>query len=111
MSPVVNVREGLLDFFAVARKLSKDEAVDIAVRDAAQRAGVDAGQARAKAADATFQNSALGAARPGEWSADMVTNGWTIQISAGGRSLEYRANPRQVRLVGYDGGNHVIFPE
>jgi hypothetical protein len=41
----------------------------------------------------------------------METSGWTIRVAAGGRSLEYRANPRQVRLVGYDGGNHVIFPD
>jgi len=95
----------------VARKLSKDEAVEIAVRDAAKRAGVDRTAARADAATATFPNSALGAARPGEWSADMETSGWTIRVAAGGHSLEYRANPRQVRLVGYDGGNHVIFPD
>ena len=95
----------------MARKLSKEEAVYIAVRDAARRAGIDAAQARADAKDATFPNSALGAARPGEWSADMQTSGWTIRVAAGGRSLEYRANPRQVRLVGFDGGNHVVFPD
>ena len=95
----------------MARKLSKEEAVDIAVRDAAGRTGVDATSARAHAADATFPNSALGAARPGEWSADMQSSGWTIRVAAGGRSFEYRANARQVRLVDADGGNHVVFPD
>jgi hypothetical protein len=95
----------------VARKLSKEDAVDIAVRDAVTRAGVDRSAARADASDTTFPNSALGAARPGEWSADMQTSGWTIRVAAGGRSLEYRANPRQVRLVGPDGDNHVVFPD
>ena len=94
----------------MARKLSKAEAVDIAVRDAVTRAGGDANDARADASDATFPNSALGAARSGEMSADMVTAGWTIRVAAGGRALEYRATPRQVRLVGFDGANHVVFP-
>ena len=96
----------------MARKLSKDEAVDLAVRDAARRAGVDSGAARVASTESVeFPNSALGAPRPGEMSADMVTPGWAIRVEAGSRSLEYRATPRQVRLVGYDGGNHVVFPD
>jgi hypothetical protein len=96
----------------MARKLSKDEAVDLAVHDAAQRAGIDPGQVRvASTTDTEFPNSALGAARPGEMSADMVTPGWTIRVDAGSLSLEYRAAPRQIRLAGFDGGNHVVFPD
>ena len=92
----------------MAKKLSKDEAVRIAVEDAAARTGAsDARLVSAK--DTTFPNAALGAARPGEMSADMMTSGWTIQVSAGGRTLEYRANPRQVLLAGST-GNHVIHP-
>lgn len=94
----------------MARKLTKADAVEIAVRDAVTRAGVDPSDARADASESTFPNSALGAARAGEMAADMQTAGWTIRISAGGRPLEYRANPRQVRLVGFEGANVVVFP-
>lgn len=95
----------------MARKLSKEEAIDIVVRDAAKRAGVDASEVRAEASETTFPNSALGAARPGEMSADMLTKGWSIRAQAGSSSLEYRANARQVRLVGSGGGNQLIFPD
>ena len=96
----------------MARKLSKEEAVDLAVRDAARRAGVGAEAVRVLAAKETeFPNSALGAPRPGEMSADMMTPGWAVRVEAGSHALEYRATPRQVRLVGFDGGNHVVFPD
>ena len=94
------------------RKLSKDEAVDLAERDEARRAGVEPGRVRvASTTDTEFPNSALGAPRPGEMSADMMTPGWTIRVDAGSLSLEYRAAPRQVRLVGFDGGTHQVFPD
>ena len=97
---------------AVARKLSKDEAVDLAVHDAARRAGVDPAQARvASVTETEFPNTALGAPRPGEMSADMMTPGWVVRVDAGSLSLEYHAAPRQVRLAGFDGGNHVVFPD
>ncbi len=84
--------------------------MDIAVRDAATRTGVEASDATASASEAVFPDSVLGAARSGEWAADMQTSGWTIRVDAGGTSLEYRANPRQVRLVGSGGQNLVVFP-
>ena len=95
----------------MARTLSKEDALDIVVRDAAGRAGVDADDVRVESAeDAAFPNAALGAARDGEMSFDMVTNGWTIRVSADGQKFEYRASARQVRLAGGDGRNLVIFP-
>ena len=95
----------------MARKLTKDDAADIALHDAAGRVGVDTSSVRVDAAEpAEFPNSALGAPRAGEMSADMMTSGWKFRVTAGDRSLEYRANERQVRLVGFDGGNHVVYP-
>ena len=95
----------------MADQLTKDGAVQIATADAAKRAGVDASAVRVESVESTtFPNSALGAARPGEMSADMMASGWTVRVSAGGRAMEYRANARQVRLVNFDGNNHVVYP-
>ena len=93
----------------MGRTLSKDEALETALRDAASRAGGDASVGSIE--ESTFPNSALGAPREGEMSADMMTSGWTIRVTAGARTLEYRANERQVRLVDFDGGNHVVYPD
>jgi hypothetical protein len=49
---------------------------------------------------------ALGAATRGEMSGMMMTSGWRFLLSANGKSLEYRANPDQVRLFGYQGKNY-----
>ena len=68
----------------MARKLTKDEAVDLAARDAARRAGVGPEAVRVTSTDSVdFPNSALGAPRPGEMSADMMTPGWAIRVEAG----------------------------
>jgi hypothetical protein len=92
-------------------ELSKEGAVDVAVRDAAARSGVGAADVRVDAAeDSLFPNGALGAPREGEVSFSMMTPGWTILLTAGGRALEYRADSQQVRLVGVGGQNHLIYP-
>src|SRR5438552_2416619 len=78
----------------MAQHLSKDEAVEIATRDAAGRAGVGPDDvAVAAVKETTFPNAALGAQRPGEMSFEVMRDGWTIRLAAGGRSLEYRADP------------------
>jgi hypothetical protein len=92
-------------------KLSKDKALNIAVHDAAVRTGVGvASVATVGVEDASFPNGALGAPRGGEMSFDMITDGWRIRLEAGGERFEYRADGRQVRLVGYEGRNHLVFP-
>ena len=91
------------------QKLSKEQAVDIAVRDASERSG-GADVATVGVEDASFPNAALGAAREGEMSFDMMTQGWRIRLEAGGQRFEYRADGRQVRLAGFRGGNHLVFP-
>ena len=91
--------------------MSKEDAVEIAVRDAAERAGVPVSEVSVDSArDASFPNGALGAPREGEMSFDMITSGWAILLTAGGRSFEYRADSRQVRLVGFGGRNHLVYP-
>ena len=92
-------------------ELSKESAVDAAVRDAATRAGVAASDVKVgEVEDSLFPDGALGAPREGEVSFSMMTPGWTILVTAGTRSLEYRADSRQVRLVGFEGQNHLISP-
>jgi len=90
-------------------QLSKERAVEIARQDAAERTGVSSVEV-AEVESASFPNAALGAPRSGEMSFDMVTQGWRISVEAAGRTLEYRADGRQVRLVGYEGRNHLVFP-
>jgi hypothetical protein len=92
-------------------QLSREQAVDLAVRDAAERTGARRDDVRTKSVeDASYPNGALGAPRDGEMSFDMVTPGWRIRLEAGGSSLEYRADGRQVRLAGFAGRNHLVFP-
>jgi hypothetical protein len=93
------------------QKLSKEQVVNIAVRDASARTGVGVASVETVGVeDASFANAALGAPRGGEMSFDMVTAGWRIRLEAGGQRFEYRADGRQVRLVGYEGRNHLVFP-
>jgi hypothetical protein len=39
-------------------------------------------------------------------SGQMITTGWRIRLSAGGRQAEYRANRDQLRLYNYQGSNY-----
>jgi len=92
----------------VAELLTPDAASNICLADARARSGSEAEVDTIIAT--TFPDSALGAPRRGEMAAAMMTPGWTIRVSAGAREFEYRANPRQVRLVAPDGENVVVFP-
>ena len=48
------------------------------------------------------------AAEDGEMSGQMMTDGWRIQLGAGGKTFEYRADKNQVRLYKYQGKNYRI---
>ena len=88
--------------------LTADEAARICLDDARSRIGANAEMQTIVVTE--FPNSALGAPRAGEMSAQMMTSGWTVRIAADGRSLEYRANTRHIRLVGGEEGNLVVYP-
>ena len=88
---------------------SKEEAVDKARRDLASRLGVpDADVNEESVEEADFPNTALGAPVGGEMSGMMITPGWRIRLEAEGRSYEYRADARQLRLYGFRGANYKI---
>lgn len=55
-----------------------------------------------------FPDAALGAPIEDEMSAQVITPGWRIRLKANGRTYEYRANARQLRLFNFDGENYRI---
>jgi hypothetical protein len=89
--------------------ISKEEAVEKARKDLAQRLKVDAGAIKEQSTeDADFPDMALGAAEDGEMSGQMITRGWRIRLGASGQTYEYRADKNQVRLYKYKGRNYRI---
>jgi hypothetical protein len=87
---------------------SKDSAVERAKKDLAQRLGVSESEIRASASDADFPDMSLGAPVNGEMSAQMISSGWHIDLSANGKNYEYRADKYQLRLRGFNGTNYII---
>jgi hypothetical protein len=89
--------------------ISKDEAVEKARKDLAQRLNVDANTIKQQSVeDSDFPDMALGAGEDGEMSGQMITRGWRIRLDASGKSFEYRADKNQVRLYKYKGKNYRI---
>lgn len=89
--------------------LSKEEAIEKARKDLAERLGISESEIAAVSVDDTdFPDMALGAATKDEMSGQMITPGWRIRLRAGGQTIEYRANKQQVRLYNYKGANYRI---
>ena len=57
---------------------------------------------------ADFPDAALGAPIEDEMSAQVITPGWRVRLKTGGKTYEYRASARQLRLFNLDGENHKI---
>ena len=89
--------------------ISKEDAVEKARRDLAQRLNLDASAIKAQSVeDSDFPDMALGAAEDGEMSGQMMTDGWRIRLDANGKTFEYRADKNQVRLYKFQGKNYRI---
>jgi hypothetical protein len=90
--------------------LGKEDAVKRARADLARRLGVSEKEIKEEGVEETdFPDMALGAPVKDEMSGQMITKGWRIRLSAGGRGgYEYRANRDQVRLYNYKGSNYRI---
>ena len=87
--------------------LSKEDAVEKARKDLAQRLNVDASAIKEQAVeDDDFPDMALGAPEDGEMSGQMITSGWRIRLGANGKNYEYRADKNQVRLYSFKGKNY-----
>ena len=55
-----------------------------------------------------FPDAALGAPVDGEMSAQVITPGWRIRLDGQGKSYEYRAAGKQLRLHNFNGSNYKI---
>jgi len=89
--------------------ISKEDAVEKARKDLAQRLKVDASAIKEQSVeDADFPDMALGAAEGDEMSGQMITRGWRIRLGANGQTYEYRADKNQVRLYKFKGKNYRI---
>lgn len=87
--------------------MTKEEAVQKARNDLAQRVNVDASKiTESSVEDADFPDMALGAAEDDEMSGMMITRGWRIRLSADGKDYEYRADKNQLRLYKHKGKNY-----
>ncbi|HKP69808.1 MAG TPA: hypothetical protein VJV05_11040 [Pyrinomonadaceae bacterium] len=87
---------------------TRDEATARAKQDLAARLNVTEDSIKASVSDQEFPDLALGAAASGEMSGQMISSGWQIKLEADGKSYEYRADKYQLRLVDFEGSNHVI---
>ena len=89
--------------------LTKTSAVEQAKSDLAKRLKIVAGDVREfGVTDREFPDMALGAPEKGEMSAQMISSGWQIRLSAKGKTYEYRADKYHLRLHNFKGANHVI---
>jgi hypothetical protein len=90
-------------------KFSKESAVEKAKTDLANRLDISEDEIEEKSVeDAEFSDMSLGATVEDEMAAQMISYGWRINLSAGGRDFEYRADKYQLRLCGFDGTNYII---
>ncbi|CAN5466768.1 hypothetical protein BH20ACI1_BH20ACI1_04520 [soil metagenome] len=88
---------------------SKDSAVQRAKKDLAKRLGVSEKDIETVSVnEKDFSDMSLGAPAEDEMSAQMISSGWQINLSADGKKYDYRADKYQLRLHGYKGKNHVI---
>jgi hypothetical protein len=89
--------------------ISKEEAVEKARKDLAQRLGVNTNEIKEQLVeDADFPDMSLGAPAKDEMSGQMITPGWRIRLQARNKTFEYRANKNQIRLYNHEGQNYRI---
>jgi hypothetical protein len=87
--------------------ISKEEAIERARKDLAQRLGISQSNIKEQSVEeADFPDTALGASLKDEMSGQMITPGWRIKLQTNDGSFEYRANKHQVRLYNYKGANY-----
>ena len=90
-------------------KYTRESAVEAAKKDLAKRLGVAESEIKqASVRDTDFPDMSLGAPDSGEVSAQMISTGWTINLSADGKTFEYRADKYQLRLRDFEGINYVV---
>lgn len=90
-------------------EFNQEQATDQARRDLAQRIGLSENEIAIDSVDQVdFPDAALGAPTEDEMSAQVITPGWRIRLKANGKTYEYRASARQLRLFNFNGKNYRI---
>lgn len=88
---------------------NKNEATEAAKQDLAGRLGVDeASVNEISVTDKDFPDMSLAAPVDGEMSAQMISTGWEIKLGVDDKTYEYRADKYQLRLVDFEGANHLV---
>lgn len=87
---------------------NQDTAVERAKQDLAKRLNISENEIAGSASAKDFPDMSLGAPVGDEMSAQMISSGWQIDLAAGGKKYEYRADKYQLRLRGFNGSNHII---
>lgn len=88
---------------------NQQSAVERAKKDLAQRLGVSGDEVQLKSVnEKDFPDMSLGTPVEDEMSAQMISSGWQINLSAQGKNFEYRADNYQIRLRGFKGTNYII---
>jgi len=88
---------------------NKDSAITKARQDLAKRLKIKETDIKAASvSEKDFPDMSLGAPAKDEMSGQMISSGWQIKLSAGGKDYEYRADKYQLRLKNFNGTNHVI---
>ncbi len=88
---------------------SQQDLTERARRDLAQRLGLNESDIGVSSVEQTeFPDAALGAPVEDEMSAQVITPGWRIRLTANGQAYEYRATEQQLRLVNFKGENYRI---
>ena len=88
---------------------TSESAVERAKRDLASRLGINEADVKVDSVkEKDFPDMSLGAPADGEMAAQMISTGWAIKLSAGGKGYEYRADKYQLRLHDFRGENHLV---
>ncbi|HEX6125837.1 MAG TPA: hypothetical protein VFZ23_10745 [Pyrinomonadaceae bacterium] len=88
---------------------TRESATERAKQDLAKRLDKDLGSIKELSVEKKdFPDMSLGAATDGEMAAQMISTGWEIKLGANEKTYEYRADKYHLRLVGFQGRNHVI---
>ena len=89
--------------------LNKEESTQKAKEDLAKRLGIKEKDVKTSSVeDKEFTDMSLGATVGDEFAAQMISYGWSINLNANDKDYEYRGDKYQLRLVDFEGANHMI---
>lgn len=88
---------------------TRESSVEHAKNDLAKRLKISVDEiSEHGTTDKEFPDMSLGCPIEGEMAAQMISYGWQIKLSAGGKNYEYRADKYQIRLKEFDGTNYIV---